>query len=69
MQENDSCEKIIYMGDVQGPEKVNNAYVKTVHAGMMDRGFTVYPAMSKVSLKRKMPSKVIPVYALNYFIM
>jgi hypothetical protein len=41
MQENDSREKVIYMGDVQGPEKVNNTCMKTKHAGMMDRGFTV----------------------------
>jgi hypothetical protein len=41
MQENDSCGKVIYMGDIQGPEKVNNTCVKTVHAGMMDIGFTV----------------------------
>jgi hypothetical protein len=41
MQENDSHEKVIYMGDVQGPEKVNNTCIKTKHAGMMDRGFNV----------------------------
>jgi hypothetical protein len=29
------------MGDVQGPEKENYACVKTVHAGMMNRGSTV----------------------------
>jgi len=36
------CGKVIYMGDVQGPEKVNNTCVKTMHVGMMGRGFTVY---------------------------
>jgi hypothetical protein len=29
------------MGDVWGPENVNNTYMKTVHAGMMARGFTI----------------------------
>jgi hypothetical protein len=29
------------MGDVQRPEKVNDTCMKTMHAGMMDRGFTV----------------------------
>jgi septal ring factor EnvC (AmiA/AmiB activator) len=29
------------MGDAQGPEKVNNTCVKTVHVGTMGRGFTV----------------------------
>jgi hypothetical protein len=29
------------MGDVEGPEKANDTCVKTMHAGMMDRGFTV----------------------------
>jgi hypothetical protein len=28
------------MGDVQGPEKVNNTCMKTMHAGTMDRGFS-----------------------------
>jgi hypothetical protein len=41
MQENSCCKKVIYMGDVQGPEKVNDTCVTTMHAGMMDRGFTV----------------------------
>jgi BRCT domain type II-containing protein len=35
----DSCGKVICMGDVQGPAKVNS--VKTMHAGIMDEGFTV----------------------------
>jgi len=30
------------MGDVQGPEKVNDTCMKTMHAGTMDRGFTLY---------------------------
>jgi len=29
------------MGDVQGPKKVNDTCMKTMHGGMMDRGFTV----------------------------
>jgi hypothetical protein len=29
------------MGDVQGPNKLNNTCVKTMHAGTIDRGFTV----------------------------
>jgi hypothetical protein len=29
--ENDSCRKVIYMGDVQRPEKVNDICVKTMH--------------------------------------
>jgi hypothetical protein len=41
MRENDSCWKVIYMGNVQGPEKVNYTCMKTVHAGTIDRGFTV----------------------------
>jgi hypothetical protein len=38
---NNECRKVIYMGDVQGPQKVNDTYVKTMHAGLMDRSFTV----------------------------
>jgi hypothetical protein len=34
--ENDECGKVIYMGDIQGPEKVNDTCVITV-----DRGFIV----------------------------
>jgi hypothetical protein len=30
------------MGDVQGPEKVNDTCVKTVHVGMMDREVLLY---------------------------
>jgi hypothetical protein len=30
-----------YMGNVQRPGKANNTRVRTVHAGTMDRGFTV----------------------------
>jgi hypothetical protein len=33
--------EVIYMGDVQGPEKVNDTCVKTKHAGRMDRGLNV----------------------------
>jgi hypothetical protein len=40
MQENDSHGKVIYTGDVQGPQKVNNTCMKTTHVGTMDRGFT-----------------------------
>jgi hypothetical protein len=40
MQENDSCRKVIYVADVQGPEKMNHTCMKTMHAGMMNRGFT-----------------------------
>jgi hypothetical protein len=29
------------MGNVQGPEKVNDMYMKTMHVGTMDRGFTL----------------------------
>jgi hypothetical protein len=29
------------MGDVQGPEKMNDTCRKTMHSGMMDRGFSV----------------------------
>lgn len=36
---NDSCWKVIYMGDVYGPEKMKIACVKTIHARTMVRGF------------------------------
>jgi hypothetical protein len=29
----------LFMGDVQGPEKVNDACMKTVCVGTVDRGF------------------------------
>jgi hypothetical protein len=29
------------MGELQGPEKVNNTCMKTMLAGIMDKGFTV----------------------------
>jgi hypothetical protein len=29
------------MGDVQGPQKVNDTCVKEMHVGTMERGFTV----------------------------
>jgi hypothetical protein len=41
MWENDSCGKVIYMDDVQGPEKVKNTCVIAMHAGTMARGFSV----------------------------
>jgi hypothetical protein len=30
------------MGDAQGPEKVNDTCMKTMHVGTVDRGFTVF---------------------------
>jgi hypothetical protein len=42
LQKNDKCEKLIYIGNVQGPEKVNDTCVKTMHVGTINRGFTVY---------------------------
>jgi hypothetical protein len=42
MRENNSCGKVLYMCDIQGPEKVSHTCVNTMHAGMMDRVFTVY---------------------------
>jgi hypothetical protein len=44
MQKNYSCGKVIYIGDVQGQEKVKNTCMETMHAGMMNRGFTVLHA-------------------------
>jgi hypothetical protein len=38
---NNECGKAIYVGNVQGPEKVIVSCVKTMHAGTMDRDFTV----------------------------
>jgi hypothetical protein len=46
MRENDSSGEVIYMGDVQGPEIVNDTCVKTVHVEMIDRGFTVVPYLT-----------------------
>jgi hypothetical protein len=40
-RENNSCGIVIYIGDVQGPEKMNNACMRTMHVGAMDSGFTV----------------------------
>jgi hypothetical protein len=51
MQENYTCGKVTYMGDVQGPEKVNDTCMKTMHAGTMDRGFTVYMSTLCISFK------------------
>jgi hypothetical protein len=42
MWENDSCGKVIYIGDVQGPAKANHTHVKTMHAATMNRGFAVF---------------------------
>jgi hypothetical protein len=42
MQEKDSYGKVIYMGDVWGPGKVNNTCVKTMHAGMIDIEVSLY---------------------------
>jgi hypothetical protein len=44
--------EVICMGDVQGPEKVNDTCVETTHAGMMNRGFTV---LWKLSNAMKFP--------------
>jgi hypothetical protein len=41
MQENNSCGKVIDMGDVPGSEKVNDTWMKTLHVGTLDRGFTL----------------------------
>jgi hypothetical protein len=41
MQENDSCRKVLYAGDVQWPEKVNDTCMQRMHMGTMDRSFTV----------------------------
>jgi hypothetical protein len=41
MQENNSCGEVIYMGEIQGPEKLNDICMKTMCARMMDRGFTL----------------------------
>jgi hypothetical protein len=57
MQENDSCGKVIYMDDVQGPEKVNDTCMKTVHAGTQDRGFSVYTVCQKLAV---LPSPLLP---------
>jgi hypothetical protein len=40
MWENRSCGKVIYIGDIQEPEKVNGTCLKAMHVGTMDRGFT-----------------------------
>jgi hypothetical protein len=41
MWENDSCRKVIYMGNVHSAEKVNSTCVRSIYVGKMDRGFTV----------------------------
>jgi hypothetical protein len=47
MQENNSRGKVNYVGDVREPVKVNNTCMKTMHGGMMDRGFTVFLICTK----------------------
>jgi hypothetical protein len=42
MWEKDTCGKVIYMGNGQAPEKLNDTCRETMHVEMMDRGFTVY---------------------------
>jgi hypothetical protein len=42
MRKNDSSGKVTTVGEEQGPEKVNDTYLKTLHAGTMARGFTVF---------------------------
>jgi hypothetical protein len=49
MWETNSCGKVIYMDNVQGPEKVNDTCVKKMHVGMMNRGFAVLSSL-KASL-------------------
>jgi hypothetical protein len=41
MWENYSYGTAIYMGDVHRPKQVKDTCMKTLHAGTMDRGFTV----------------------------
>jgi hypothetical protein len=41
MREDDSLQKVIYVGDVQGSEKVNVTSLKTTHVGTIAIGFTV----------------------------
>lgn len=42
MQENSSCRKVTYMGNVKRPETVNDTCMKTMHVVVMNRGFTVF---------------------------
>jgi hypothetical protein len=51
MQGNDSSGKVIYMSNIQGPEKVNDTCVETLLAGTMDRGFTEVSKLWDVKLK------------------
>jgi hypothetical protein len=37
-----SCGNVIYMGDIQGPEKVNDTCMETIRAETMDIGVNVY---------------------------
>jgi hypothetical protein len=41
MREKNNCGEVIYVGDVQEPEKVNGTCMKAVHMGTMGRGFSV----------------------------
>jgi hypothetical protein len=47
MRESNSRRKIIYVGDVQGTEKGNDTYVKT-----MARGFNVCKKLVKISISQ-----------------
>jgi hypothetical protein len=38
--DNDSCRKVIYMGDLQGAGKANDTCMKMMPVEMMDRSFT-----------------------------
>jgi hypothetical protein len=60
MQKNYSGRKVIYMEDVQGPEKVNDTWVKTMYMGTMDRGFTV--CLPLITLSTTVIFKKLPLY-------
>jgi hypothetical protein len=40
-------QEVIYMGNEQGQEKVNNTCAKTMYGVTMDTGFTVYETFPK----------------------
>jgi hypothetical protein len=42
VRENNSCRKVTYVCDIQGPEEVNNTFMETMRVGTMDSGFTVF---------------------------
>jgi hypothetical protein len=52
MRGNNSYGKVIYMGNIQGPEKVNDTCLKTTLAGTMDRGFTVHSELLTMLLNK-----------------